>query len=132
MTVIFKDKEHECFFYNVLSQCREADVYHMALVYCLGMSADTRDHAQDAYDFKGGCVKPECLHAGWITSGSAKIIRLAFNLYCNGTPSVYDYEDDPEAQLKECGRYTAEELFCCGYARYFWQAIQIRYPEYCC
>ena len=24
-----------------------------------------------------------------------------------------------------------EDLFCCGYARYFWEAIKIRYPEYC-
>jgi len=23
-----------------------------------------------------------------------------------------------------------EDLFCCGYALFFWQAIQIRYPEY--
>ena len=33
-------------------------------------------------------------------------------------------------KLAECGRYTVEELFCCSYAPYFWQAIQIRYPEY--
>ena len=131
MDIIFKDRNHERFFYSALQQCRETDVYHMASMYCRGISADTRDHAQDAYDFKAGCVKPECLHEGWITSGSAKIIRLAFNLYCNGTPSVDD-KDAPAAQLEECGRYTAEELFCCGYARYFWQAIQIRYPEYCC
>jgi len=26
--------------------------------------------------------------------------------------------------------YSVEDLFCCGYAPYFWQAIQIRYPEY--
>ena len=26
--------------------------------------------------------------------------------------------------------YTVEELFCCAYAPYFWQAIQIRYREY--
>ena len=54
---------------------------------------------------------------------------MAFNLYCNGTPSVYDYED-AEEQLTECKLYSVEDLFCCGYAPYFWQAIQIRYPEY--
>ena len=36
-----------------------------------------------------------------------------------------------EDQLKECQCYTVEDLFCCGYARYFWEAIKIRYPEYC-
>ena len=32
--------------------------------------------------------------------------------------------------MSECKQYTVEELFCCAYAPYFWQAIQIRYPEY--
>ena len=36
-----------------------------------------------------------------------------------------------EDQLKEWQCYTVEDLFCCGYARYFWEAIKIRYPEYC-
>ncbi len=58
-----------------------------------------------------------------------KEVRMAFNLYCNGTPSVFDY-DDAEEQVDECRRYTVEELFCCAYAPYFWQAVQIRYPEY--
>jgi len=69
------------------------------------------------------------LHEGWQTSGSQRVVRMAFNLYCNGTPSVYDYED-AEEQLTECKLYSVEDLFCCGYAPYFWQAIQIRYPEY--
>lgn len=81
------------------------------------------------YNFKTGCVKPECLHEGWQTSGSAKVVRIAFNLYCNGTPSVDD-EQDTEEQVDECRRYSVEDLFCCCYALYFWQAIQIRYPEY--
>ena len=46
-----------------------------------------------------------------------------------GTPSVFDYED-MEEQIDECRNYTVEELFCCAYAPYFWQAVQIRYPEY--
>lgn len=69
------------------------------------------------------------LHEGWQTSGSVKVVRMAFNLYCNGTPSVSDYED-MEEQIDECRNYTVEELFCCAYAPYFWQAVQIRYPEY--
>lgn len=132
MDIIFKDDRHRDFFYTVLQNCRERDVYHMALMYCLGISADTREHFRDVYDFENCCVKPECLREGWITSGSAKIVRLAFNLFCNGTPSVYDEENDVEEQLEECGKYTVENLFCCSYARYFWQAVQIRYPEYCC
>lgn len=128
--IIFKSKEHEAFFRTQCRKCRFQDVYHKALVYCLGIDRDTREHVERIYDFKTGLVKTECLHEGWQTSGSKKIVRMAFNLYCNGTPSTYDYEK-AEEQLEECGRYTVEDLFCCGYAPFFWQAVKIRYPEYC-
>lgn len=129
-TVTFKNDKHEKFYLEYLPKCRYQDVYHKALVYCLGISDDTRKCINQIYDFKTGCVKTECLNEGWITSGSAKVIRMAFNLYNNGTPSVYDY-DNADEQLSECRCYTVEDLFCCGYARYFWEAIKIRYPEYC-
>ena len=131
-TIIFKNREHEKFYKEYLQKCRYQDVYHMALVYCLGIDRDTRDHIKQIYDFKTGNVRPECLREGWQTSGSVKIVRMAFNLYCNGTPSVYNYDDsDMERQLHEMSCYTVEDLFCCGYARYFWEAVKIRYPEYC-
>lgn len=129
-TITFKNKEHEKFYMEYLPKCRYQDVYHKALVYCLGIDRDTRENTNRIYDFKTGYVKTECLQEGWQTSGSEKIVRMAFNLYCNGTPSVNDY-DDAEEQVKECRCYTVEDLFCCGYARYFWEAIKIRYPEYC-
>ena len=125
----FISEAHEKFYYEKLQKVREADVYHKALCYCLGMNEDTRRNVDRIYNFKTGCVKPECLHEGWQTSGSAKVVRIAFNLYCNGTPSVDD-EQDTEEQVNECRRYSVEDLFCCCYAPYFWQAIQIRYPEY--
>ena len=129
-TITFKSKEHEKFYMEYLEKCRYQDVYHQALVYCLGIDRDTRENVNKIYNFKTGCVKTESLQEGWQTSGSLRIVRMAFNLYCNGTPSVGDYEAE-EDQLKECQYYTVEDLFCCGYARYFWEAIKIRYPEYC-
>ena len=80
-----------------------------ALCYCLGINEDTRRNVDRVYNFKTGCVKPECLHEGWQTSGSAKVVRIAFNLYCNGTPSVDD-EQDTEEQMDECRRYSVEEI----------------------
>ena len=80
-----------------------------ALCYCLGINKDTRRNVDRIYNFKTGCVKPECLHEGWQTSGSAKVVRIAFNLYCNGTPSVDD-EQDTEEQMDECRRYSVEEI----------------------
>lgn len=126
----FRNKEHETFYYEKLARCRYDDVYHKALVYCLGLERDTRDHVDRIYDFTTGLVKPECLREGWQTSGSVKVVRMAFNLYCDGTPSVelYRKKDD---QLKECRCYTVDELFCCGMAQWFWEALKIRYPEYC-
>ena len=127
--ISFISEAHEKFYYEKLKEVRYVDVYHKALCYCLGISDDTRRNINRIYDFKTGCVKPECLHDGWQTSGSEKVVRMAFNLYCNGTPSVDD-ELDAEEQIDECRQYSVEELFCCAYAPYFWQAIQIRYPEY--
>ena len=125
----FISEAHEKFYYEKLKEVRYVDVYHKALCYCLGISDDTRRNVDSIYDFKTGCVKTECLHEGWQTSGSMKVVRMAFNLYCNGTPSVDDYAKTEE-QVNECRQYTVEDLFCCPYAPFFWQAIQIRYPEY--
>ena len=127
--IIFISDTHEKFYYEKLKEVRYQDVYQKALVYCLGICDDTRRNVDNIYNFKTGCVKTECLHEGWQTSGSVKVVRMAFNLYCNGMPSVSDYEN-AEEQVVECRQYTVEELFCCAYAPYFWQAIQIRYPEY--
>ena len=99
--IIFISDAHEKFYYEKLKEVRYQDVYHKALCYCLGICNDTRENAYRIYDFKTGNVKTECLHEGWQTSGSQKVVRMAFNLYCNGTPSVYDYED-AEEQLSEC------------------------------
>ena len=34
-------------------------------------------------------------------------------------------------RIDECREYSVSDIFCCGYALYFWQGIQLRYPEYC-
>ena len=41
------------------------------------------------------------LQEGWQTSESIKVVRMAFNLYCNGAPSVNEYSDSEE-QINEC------------------------------
>ncbi len=128
--ITFKNQLHKDFYTEHLQKCRHQDVYHKALVYCLGIDSDTRKHTDRIYDFASGYIKPECLHEGWQTSGSVKIVRMAFNLYCNGTPSVSSCKNK-KAQLEECQLYTVENLFCSGYAKYFWEAVKIRYPEYC-
>lgn len=112
--ILFISEAHEKFYYDQLQKMQEQDEYHKALCYCLGISNDTRRNINRIYDFKTGCVKPECLNEGWQTSGSMKVVRLAFNLYCNGTPSV-DEDTTTDEQLYECRQYSVEELFCCEY-----------------
>ena len=109
--IIFISETHEKFNDQKLKEVRYQDVYYKALCYCIGISDGTRRNVKQIYDFKTGCVKTECLCDGWQTSGSVKVVRMAFNLYCNGTPSVSDYED-AEEQVKECSQYTVKELFC--------------------
>lgn len=128
--MVFANEEHEKFYYEKLEQARYQDCYHKALIYILGISEDTRYHFSQIYDMKSGFIKPECLHQGWQTSGSVRVVRLAFNLYTDGTPSVDDYKRKDE-QIRECREYSVSDIFCCGYAMYFWQGIKLRYPEYC-
>ena len=128
--IIFQGEMHKKFFLLYLPECRNEDVYHQALIYCLGISRDTREHVEEIYDFETGCVKTECMSAGWQTSGSEKIVRIAFNLYTDGTPTTDEYKDT-EAQITETRLYSISDIFCTGYARYFWEAIKIRYPDYC-
>ena len=88
--IIFISDAHEQFYYEKLKEVRCQNVYHRAFVYCLGISDDTRRNIYRIYDFKSGCVKTEfkgnlrfALHEGWQTSGSLKVVRMAFSLYCN-------------------------------------------------
>ncbi len=119
--MVFANEEHERFYYEKLEQARYQDCYHKALIYILGISEDTRNHFSQIYDMKSGCVKTECLHQGWQTSGSVKVVRLAFNLYTDGTPGVDDYKRKDE-QIGECRGY--EPLLPAGgSARYVWRRV---------
>ena len=84
--IIFISDAHEKFYYEKFELVRYKDVYHKTLIYCLGINSDTRRNVDRIYDFKTGCVKTECLQEGWQTSGSVKVVRMAFNLYCNSAP----------------------------------------------
>ena len=114
--MVFANERHEKFYYEKLEEARDPDCYYKALVYILGISEDTRNHFSQIYDMKSGCIKTKCLHEGWQTSGSVRVIRLAFNLYTNGMPSIDDYKRKDE-QIDECSGYSVSDIF--------------RYPEYC-
>ena len=73
--VQFVDDEHEKFFLDNIVRCRYEEVYHHALIYCLGISETTRRNIDSIYDFATGCIKTECLCEDWQTSGS--ILRFS-------------------------------------------------------
>ena len=63
-------------------------------------------------------------------AGSEKVVRMAFNLYCNGTPSVLDY-DDAEKQVDECRNvHSGGTVLLCpmhlGHSRRYRYGIRIR------
>ena len=57
-----------------------------------------------------------------------KLVEKALALGASGAKTIDVAKT--EEQVNECRQYTVEDLFCCAYAPFFWQAIQIRYPEY--
>ena len=68
-TITFKSKEHEKFYMEYLKKCRYQDVYHQALVYCLGIDRDTRENVNKIYNF----IK---------FSQKTRKIQLPFVYYC--------------------------------------------------
>lgn len=126
--MVFKDKEQELFYYQTLKQAGSYDCYHKALFCVLGILKDTRSHLNQIYDRKAGCIKVDCLQKGWQTS-SRKVVRLAFNLYTNGTPSAEAIKCKEE-QIEEYKAYSVSDIFCCSDVRYFWEEIRLRYPGY--
>lgn len=111
--VMFKDRKHKECYMRLLKQVPKEDVYHRALFYTLSMSPDIRAHIKRVYDADEDFIKPECLEEGWQTSGSLRIIRLAFNLWGN-------WND---------GYVTPSDVFDSGEnAPYMLEAIKLRFP----
>lgn len=75
-TITLKNAAHTNFYLEYLQKYRCQDVYHRALVYCLRIDEDVRNHVNRIYDFKSGYVKTECLYEGWQISGSMNLTEL--------------------------------------------------------
>lgn len=128
--IVFNGLEHKLFFMENLHKCEDLGNDMLALIYCLGIDEQVRNHANEFFNFATGVLNVNCLQENWQNNGSLRVIRLAFNLYTNRTISVNGFTK-AEEQLLECQKYSVDDIFCCAYAKYFWQAIQIKYPCYC-
>jgi hypothetical protein len=97
------------------------------------MCRDTRRRFDSIYDAKNRSIAPETLHAEWQTGGSMKVTRLAFQLFTDTVPTARTYDDAENRVVEdfdECKRYSVSDIFCCGYAPVFAEAIWLCYPEY--
>lgn len=118
--ILFKSAAHEQFYNEMLAKCTYQDCYHRALMYTLGISDITRNHINEIYDFGTRCIKPNCLNTEWITSSSARAIRLAFNLFLC---------DIPDEESGKSSRYSVYDIFSYGDEdkEYYFQAIKLRF-----
>lgn len=115
----FASREHNEFFITMLQKVGNSDNFHQAFFYCVGISSTTRKNVNRLYDFDKDSIKLNGLNEGWQTGGTERLTRLAFNLW-NGYA-------EPELERLS----TPYEIFDCSYAPYFYEAIKLRYPEYC-
>ena len=56
--IIFQEEMHKKFFLLYLPECRNEDVYHQALIYCLGISRDTENMWKKFMILKQDASKP--------------------------------------------------------------------------
>lgn len=128
--IIFRDIEHRDFFLQYLGEYGSTDTRRLALFYCLGISPELREQAESVYDFDTDEIQTGSLLSGRFSGSSEKALRLAVSLYMDALPGM-DGKMGMEEKLEESSRYAVHNLFDCEYAGYFWQALQLRYPEYC-
>lgn len=118
MIIKFSSEKHKTFYEDMERKCTKWDCYHAALMYALGICADTRNHIAQIFDFEHNSIIPESVTQGWQTSGNIKACYLAFNLW-NGYSG------------KNTGNgCSINDIFCCEYAPFFFEAIKLRYQEY--
>lgn len=125
----FKSTEHEKYYYKWLTSSKKQDVYHKALFYCLALDSSCITNFKRIYDAKADMICTECICEGWQTSGSLRAIRLAFQLFTNTMPTVFEF-DRTEDRFYEYQQYSVVELFSCGNISYFFEAIKIRYGDF--
>ena len=124
----FRDEKHYNFFVGKFAESKTKDTYQKALIYLLGLTVDTREHYSNIYNARSETIQNTSLIEEWVTSTSARVIRLAFNLFTDGIPTAYI--EDEKNLIGEASKYSVSEIMCDPLQRYFIQAIKLRYPNY--
>lgn len=127
----FTEKEHEIFYKTAIMEYERnggiSDCYSNSFFYLMGICRDTRNNFKSLFNMKEHNIIFENFHSAWQTGTTYKICRLAFNLW-NG----FCYEiKDKSIENVVSGAFAVDEIFCCEYAEYFFEAVRLRYPCYC-
>lgn len=116
----FRNEIHRDFFLSMTNMLGSyGSVYHSAFFYLIGLCDTTRLHYADLYDFAANEIRLDGFYAGWQTGSTTRLTLLAFNLF-NGWA-------EGGQEIKSTPYY----LFDCDLAPYFFEAIKLRYPEFC-
>lgn len=127
----FIDAEHAAFFDKFCGEMKRSDEYHEAVAYLFALDRVCREHIEDLFNFDEDCIVLEGLRKGWQTGTSVKTTRLAFNLWNGHCSDGQKGKDKDGYEVDLPSRYYAvDEIFCCSYAPYYWEAIKLRYPLY--
>lgn len=119
MQIKFNSVEHRNFFMECMQESKSHDTYHQAIFYTLGINKDCRSNFNAIFDKETDRIKPDALYEAWQTSGSESVTRLAFNLWNGFVEEGHEKDSTPY------------DLFACEHAPYFFEAIKLRFPEYC-
>ena len=130
LDIVFADVAQERFFYEKVRELPNSrrDSEEIAMIYTLGICDKTRAAFSNIVDQRTFQVNPLVLFAGWQTSASVKVTRLAINLYTGFSQEV-KRDDSIEGYHigEDSSDYAVEEIFDCPYAKYFLEAVKLRY-----
>ena len=130
MDIVFADEAHERFFREKVRELPNSrrDNEEIAMIYTLGICDKTRAAFSKIVDQKTLQVNPLVLFAGWQTSASEKVTRLAINLYTGFAQEVKrDNLEEGYYIGVDSSVYAVGEIFDCPYAKYFLEAVKLRY-----
>ena len=130
-TIKFRDGDHERNYNFILDMMPYSDIERKALAYLFALDTVCFEHIRELYDFSDNRILLSGLDKGWQTGTSGRTTRLAFNLYNShcSDGETYIGSDGIEESLPSA-YYSPAYLFCCEYAKYYVEALKIRFPEW--
>lgn len=120
----FKNKTHSDRYKELMSKMKHDNVYYRAVAYLIALNDDCYKHLSSIFNIEKGIISFECINEGWQTSSSFRVTRLIYNLW-NG----YCYEESDDEDPPVSKDYTVSEIFYDSDARYYFEAVKLRYPE---